>query len=379
MDSAAQTNLSALGGANLCDGCANVILDDSSDDFVEGKALHGTHSTLRHKSEGKSDIVHLQYVCHWKDRLPELLGMASSAQAGCGLCGFVRDHVLKRGIEHSGDVHVNAGYIWGADRDIFGTTVNDEGLGFWRCEVYNPSPRRLLAALTFNIETNSDELVDWLRIDDIRSPRPLSPENVAWIKCELSRCQTECGHIKQTTSFLPTRLIDVGQTDEDDPRLVLSDTLGHGDDVNSPEVGYAALSYCWGPKEDASQQLMTTRATLSTHLEKIPMNSMTPVVRDTVITCRALGIRYLWIDALSIIQGDSEDWNKESLSMGRVYYFSALTICPLASSSCLQGYLGLRPSGYDVPFQSTKQKSARGTIPFIRPPTIDSRSGTGHP
>ncbi|KAK1963816.1 hypothetical protein LY78DRAFT_563578, partial [Colletotrichum sublineola] len=126
--------------------------------------------------------------------------------------------------------------------------------------------------------------------------------------------------------FLPTRLIDVGQTDQDGPRLVLSETLTNRATVNSPKVEYATLSYCWGPKEDADQQLKTTRATLSAHLEKVPIESMTPVVRDTVITCRALGIQYLWVDALCIIQGDSEDWNKESLSMGRVYYCSALTI-----------------------------------------------------
>ncbi|EFQ35736.1 hypothetical protein CGRA01v4_01601 [Colletotrichum graminicola] len=155
MDSTAQTNLSALSGVTLCNGCANVILDDSNEDFIEGKALHDTHVTLRNKNEDKSNIVCLRPACHWKDTLPELPGLASSAQAGCGLCGFVREHVIKRGRGQSRDVHINAGYIWGADRDIFGTTVNNEGLVFWRCEVYNPSPRKSLGALTFNIETSS--------------------------------------------------------------------------------------------------------------------------------------------------------------------------------------------------------------------------------
>ncbi|KAK1981125.1 heterokaryon incompatibility protein-domain-containing protein [Colletotrichum cereale] len=371
MDSAARTNLVALGGANLCDGCANVILDDSNDEFVEGNALHGTHVTLRHKNEGKSNIVSLRPACHWKDTLPELPGLADSARAGCGLCEFVREHVLKRGIGHCGDVRINAGYIWGADRDMFGSTVNDEGLVFWRCEVYKPCPREFLAALTFNIETSSDELADWLRIDDKRSHWPLSPENVAWINSEWSRCQAECGHIKQTTSFLPTRLVDVGPTDQDDPRLILSETITRRAAANSSAVEYVALSYCWGPKEDADRQLKTTPATLSAHFEKVPFESMTPVVRDTVVVCRALGIRYLWVDALCIIQGDPDDWNNKSLSMGRVYYCSALTICPLASTSCLQGYLGLRPPGYDVEFQSTKQNSVRGTYTLY--PSSDDR------
>ncbi|KAK2037767.1 hypothetical protein LZ31DRAFT_480349, partial [Colletotrichum somersetense] len=99
---------------------------------------------------------------------------------------------------------------------------------------------------------------------------------------------------------------------------------------------------------------------------------MTPVARGTVITCRALGIRYLWIDALCIIQGDSDDWSKESLTMGRVYYCSALTICPLASTSCLQGYIGPRSPGYDVAFQSTRQNSVRGTYTLY--PSSDDRA-----
>ncbi|KAK2059670.1 hypothetical protein LY76DRAFT_511677 [Colletotrichum caudatum] len=115
------------------------------------------------------------------------------------------------------DVHISAVYVWDVDGNIFGTTIDDEGLFFWRRWVYNPSMQEMLAELTFNIETScADELANWLKIDDERLPWLLSPENVAWIKSKLLRCQTECVHTKPTASFLPTTLIDVGQTDQDD-------------------------------------------------------------------------------------------------------------------------------------------------------------------
>ncbi|KAK1634211.1 hypothetical protein BDP81DRAFT_55668 [Colletotrichum phormii] len=291
-----------------------------------------------------------------------------------------------------GGVYINGGYIWGADRDVFGSKPNDEGLVFWRCEVYKRPEKEFVAAVTFNIESDDDAVSDWLRLDDKRRPRLLDPANVDWIKYELNRCQEECGHVNVDVAFVPTRLIDVGSTDVAIPRLVTSETLHKANEGKLNGVEYVTLSYCWGSRGDAAEQLKTTRENLSEHLEGIPLDFMSPVVRDTAITCRALSLRYcrkndavnygqqltpyipydryLWADALCIIQGDIEDWNTESLTMGRVYC-STLTICPLASTSCLQGYLGERPPVLNVPFQSKQRETIHGTYTFY--PSSDDR------
>jgi hypothetical protein len=48
-----------------------------------------------------------------------------------------------------------------------------------------------------------------------------------------------------------------------------------------------------------------------------------PLLRRTfqhaIITTYGLGIKYLWIDSLSILQGDEKDWETESAEMGPVY------------------------------------------------------------
>jgi hypothetical protein len=41
--------------------------------------------------------------------------------------------------------------------------------------------------------------------------------------------------------------------------------------------------------------------------------------RDAFDLSNRLGISYLWIDSLCIIQDDDEDWQRESSSMGLVY------------------------------------------------------------
>jgi len=46
---------------------------------------------------------------------------------------------------------------------------------------------------------------------------------------------------------------------------------------------------------------------------------MPEMFQDAVIASRELGIRYLWIDSLCIIQDSVEDWELECSKMGRVY------------------------------------------------------------
>ncbi|TVY55546.1 hypothetical protein LCER1_G002742 [Lachnellula cervina] len=57
-----------------------------------------------------------------------------------------------------------------------------------------------------------------------------------------------------------------------------------------------------------------------------------PSFRDAVIVTRELGIRYLWIDSLCIVQDDLDDWRKESAQMDRIYGMSFLTIIAAGAS-----------------------------------------------
>jgi hypothetical protein len=48
--------------------------------------------------------------------------------------------------------------------------------------------------------------------------------------------------------------------------------------------------------------------------------------QDAIQLTQELGIRYLWIDSICIIQDDDEDWERESANMLSVYSKSYLTI-----------------------------------------------------
>lgn len=142
--------------------------------------------------------------------------------------------------------------------------------------------------------------------------------------------------------FVPTRLIDLGPSPESDPKLFLPNRGDRATEVADP-LAYAALSYCWGRPAQAAQQLKLMSGNLSRMLERIPLTSMSPVMRDAVTTCRALDIRYLWIDAVCIMQDSKSDWEEQSAQMAQVYSSSCLTICAASSSSCLEGFLQQTP------------------------------------
>ncbi|PKS05934.1 hypothetical protein jhhlp_007767 [Lomentospora prolificans] len=177
----------------------------------------------------------------------------------------------------------------------------------------------------------------------------------------MSQCRNTCHPPHKTTSYRPTRLIDVRLGLDSDPCLVVSA------EVVQDSVKYAALSYCWGSKEEASTQLKTESSNLKSRLKAIPIDIMPHAMTDAVIACRALSIPYIWIDALCIIQDDSDDWERESQCMGLVYEGAFVTLCALSSSSCHEGFLDRSPRHkIDVSFQSTLDPNIQGTYTMIQ-------------
>ncbi|KAI8633541.1 HET-domain-containing protein [Xylariaceae sp. FL1651] len=129
-------------------------------------------------------------------------------------------------------------------------------------------------------------------------------------------------------TFLPTRVIDVGPANGSQaPRLVSGEGI---------KAEYIALSHCWGgqivPVLNAS--------TLGPFRSAIPMTELPANFRDAIVITQNLGIRYLWIDSLCILQDSKEDWEKESRKMGDVYRNATLTISASASPGSKHGIFG---------------------------------------
>lgn len=140
------------------------------------------------------------------------------------------------------------------------------------------------------------------------------------------KCQSQ-----RDSSFLPSRLINVAAgLPGGDPRLE--------EKLRVPaESRYVALSYCWGGvKPDCT----TTTATVRDSMKRIPWHTLPATFRDAIEFTRSIGVDYLWIDSVCIIQGDEEDWKKEASNMFHVYKNSYVTLAALAGADSNQGLRG---------------------------------------
>ena len=154
-----------------------------------------------------------------------------------------------------------------------------------------------------------------------------SSETSSRLRRWIDTCEADhesCSEHSKAT--LPTRVLDLGVAADENGDLQLCE--GRND-----IAPYATLSHCWG----SHQPLRTTKATLDLRLQKIRFLDLAKTFQDAAVTCRRLGIRYLWIDSLCIVQDDEEDWQLQSAQMASIYEGSTLTI---AASSARDGTEG---------------------------------------
>ena len=122
-------------------------------------------------------------------------------------------------------------------------------------------------------------------------------------------------------------MIDVGDAGgSENPKLHIS----------RREIGqYAALSYCWG----GPQPVVLTQSSLESMRQEIPMSRLPETIQDAIISTRKLGLRYIWIDALCIIQDFAADKELEISKMDHLYQNTYVTICAASAVQCSEGFL----------------------------------------
>ncbi|KAI0381166.1 heterokaryon incompatibility protein-domain-containing protein [Hypomontagnella monticulosa] len=155
---------------------------------------------------------------------------------------------------------------------------------------------------------------------------PNSDQSVLEVQGWVQDCidnHTECP--KPKPGELPTRLIEI--ENENDLKIVTGVRDG----------AYAALSYCWG-----GPQLFALKMENKDKMMKGFKKSDLPLtIQHGITLTRKLGLRYIWIDSLCIIQNDDGDKTKELPKMISTYRNAYITVTS-GSSTCYDGFLDRR-------------------------------------
>ncbi|KAG4286055.1 hypothetical protein FPRO06_07315 [Fusarium proliferatum] len=197
----------------------------------------------------------------------------------------------------------------------------------------------------------------WIPHDELDESEPFKRQDT--LKMWLNECENHEQCIKSLPNTkeakLPTRVLDLSgsvdiPSDPKDIKIKLRET-GEG------ETGtYTALSYCWGTNPDL--HFKTTSENLEKHKEGIDFFDLPLTQRETILATLYLGIRYLWIDGLCIIQDSREDWEAESVKMGSVYTNAHLTLAATSSDTPEMGLL--------LPFQGAECVKIHGETVSVR-------------
>lgn len=191
-----------------------------------------------------------------------------------------------------------------------------------------------------------------------------SSDSFAWAQRKLQRCQAlhkSCGKLRHGNDdddddddvAIQQRVGDIGgfKTRSGPPPgpkrlLQIPHRLGcnqirlcevvssSNDGIEARTCVYAALSHCWG--REPFPRTTTANVTAHTHYG-IAWDALPRTFQEAIDFTRRLGLRYIWIDSLCIIQDDPSDWEHESACMATIYQNACLVVSASHASGAHDG------------------------------------------
>ncbi|KAJ3463423.1 hypothetical protein MRS44_008209 [Fusarium solani] len=232
----------------------------------------------------------------------------------CYSCrGILREIVKDRSPQLQGDSALQIQYS-------HGIVANQTRNGPWFRSLANLEGS-FLGGTRMHFEKAQDE-----ETPSLMSASTGSTDSLNFLKDCLEKCRTEhqsCPSTSSGVAWVPTRLI---QVEQDGLRLVESFETT----ISEP---FVSLSHCWG----GAEILKLTTGNINTLKDDIPFLELPETFQDAIRVVRSLGIRYIWIDSLCIIQNSDQDWQKEASTMLEVYKYALFNIAATASTNSFGG------------------------------------------
>ncbi|KAL3423937.1 hypothetical protein PVAG01_05684 [Phlyctema vagabunda] len=168
-----------------------------------------------------------------------------------------------------------------------------------------------------------------LRVTSVLSDALTNEASLTTAKFWFDDCVNNHGCLCDKDTILPKRVLDLNNLAKGYTRLIESDG----------QTGrYATLSHRWGQQKF----LRTLKSNIEEHKHEIALISLPKSFQDAMSVTKGLGISYLWIDSLCIVQDDFADWEREAAKMADIYSQGHLNISAIRSSLTGDGFFGER-------------------------------------
>jgi hypothetical protein len=125
---------------------------------------------------------------------------------------------------------------------------------------------------------------------------------------------------------------------------------------------YVCLSHCWG----RAYHITTTSSTIRDRKAGIGWNELAKTFQDAITFTRRLGIRYLWIDSLCIVQDNSNDWSVQASKMPSICENAYVTLAATFSSSSAGGCFSQADSEFIARDFTVEDRSGKSHQIFVR-------------
>lgn len=186
---------------------------------------------------------------------------------------------------------------------------------------------------TYSMSGISPETMEFDGFSDYAQSRPgefpsSTRDSVALWQKWYRLCKDKHRHCRpsdQRHNFRPKRLI---QVHEDDP--MSWNLVDETSDITEP---YMTLSHCWG----ASQPIRLKRSDIVQYKERNLITKLPKTFAEAIEVAKSLGIHYIWIDSLCIVQDDEADWREQSSLMRSIYTYSDCNIAATSSRGSSEG------------------------------------------
>ncbi|KAG4433382.1 hypothetical protein IFR05_011142 [Cadophora sp. M221] len=221
----------------------------------------------------------------------------SVSRTNCCFCNLITASLPMAedaSIDHGGDLGTHSlsfRSIVGDSNDAF-----DAHIFGWSFE---PNPPTIPQPKQIRLFTKDDDILSHIipgrSVDPTGSGSDSLRLAAEWINdCSSNHDCCQLGNNMNEDPPFPTRVIDIGVSDADPVRLLVS---------NGTKGKWAALSYRWGdvPKE-SKETGSATMANLGRFQDEIPSNLLSATFLDAIQITRRLGLRHIWINRLYILQ-----------------------------------------------------------------------------